>query len=336
MPLPHRGRTHYRQLQNGPAPVQQLCCTVAGRSIPSLISLSAESISLHLEIETPDDFSFVETLNAHGWRRLAPFDSDDRTSTLRRVEQMPTGDVALLTMRADECSIRIDVEGDADTEEILKRVRVMFQLNVPIDRFHSYCSADRALAHIPRKKQGRMLCSPTLWEDCCKVILTTNTTWVQTVGMTKRLVDAYGCPVPGDPLRRAFPSPQQVAEAPYPEFEASARFGYRNLAIHTLAAAIANGELDLELYRDPALDGKELRKRLLSLRGVGPYAASCLMIYLGRYDTVNVDSWARMMVSKELGRPVTDADVHEFFETYGEWRGLVYHFFPWKEEEPPY
>jgi hypothetical protein len=60
------------------------------------------------------------------------------------------------------------------------------------------------------------------------------------------------------------------------------------------------------------------------------------MIYLGRYERVNVDSWARMMVSKELGRPVSDKEVHQFFAPYGEWSGLVYHFFPWKEDEPAY
>lgn len=295
---------------------------------------------MYLEIDTPCDFSFHETLNAHGWRRLAPYDFDDNISTLHRTEQLEDGRVIHLRMRSGESSILVDIDGDvdpdSDVQAVLNRVRVMFQLGVPVDRFHSYCAANAALAHIPHKKQGRMLCSPTLWEDCCKVILTTNTTWAQTVGMTKRLVDAYGSAFPSDPARKAFPSPAQVAAAPYGEFEQTARFGYRNLSIHSLADSIASGSLDLEAYRDSTLDGKDLWKRLISLRGVGPYAASCLMIYLGRYDRVNVDSWARMMVSKELGVPVFDKDVHEFFAPHGEWSGLVYHFFPWKETAPAY
>jgi hypothetical protein len=60
------------------------------------------------------------------------------------------------------------------------------------------------------------------------------------------------------------------------------------------------------------------------------------MIYSGRYDRVNVDSWARMMVGKELGRSVTDKEVHAFFEPYGEWKALVYHFYNWRQAEPDY
>ena len=60
------------------------------------------------------------------------------------------------------------------------------------------------------------------------------------------------------------------------------------------------------------------------------------MIYLGHLGTVNVDSWARMMVSKELGRPVSDKDVHAFFEPFGEWQALAYHYYPWAGEEPAY
>ena len=109
---------------------------------------------MHLEIGTPGNFSFVETLNAHGWRRLAPFDVDDNTSTLRRAEQLANGKVVLLTMRAGDSSIQIDVDAEADAAEIINCVRAMFQLDVPIDRFHSYCAAESALAHIPHKKAG--------------------------------------------------------------------------------------------------------------------------------------------------------------------------------------
>ena len=33
-----------------------------------------------------------------------------------------------------------------------------------------------------------------------------------------------------------------------------------------------------------------------------PYAAACLMLYLGRPDKVNSDSWARTLVGREMGR----------------------------------
>ena len=178
-----------------------------------------------------------------------------------------------------------------------------------------------------------MLVSPTVWEDTVKVICTTNTTWAQTIAMVGRIVNAYGSPWTTDPTRHAFPTPQQIAAVPFDEFAATAKLGYRNAAVHSLAVDIAERKLDLESLRDTDLDSQTLWKRLLALRGVGPYAASCLLLYLGRPERVNADSWARMLLGKELGRPVTDKDVHDFFAPYGEWRGLVYNFYGWRREK---
>jgi len=55
------------------------------------------------------------------------------------------------------------------------------------------------------------------------------------------------------------------------------------------------------------------------------------MLYLGKPEHVNADSVARAALGKELGRAVTDKDVHTFFEEHGGWRGLVYNFYPWRD-----
>ena len=305
-----------------------------------------------LRITTPPDFSFRETLLAHGWRKLAPFSSDDDTCTLTRIERLAEGRVVQLTIAEEAAGcLRVDVSAPADEGEVASIVRRMLQLDLPIASFHAYCAGRRELAHIPAARQGRVLISPTLWEDVVKVIATTNTNWTQTKGMAGRLCEEFGeapAPSPRNNLtpqppslqeggvRRAFPTPEAIAVVPFDEFAEKAKLGYRAGAVHGLAVDIVEGRIDLEALRDPAIPAGDLWKKLLALRGVGPYAAACLMIYLGRYDRVNVDSWARMMVGKELGRKVTDKEVHDFFEPHGEWRALVYHFYPWREDPPAY
>ncbi len=288
---------------------------------------------MSISVDLPTDFSFDETHNAHGWKQLLPFHFDTSSGSLYRIERLQGGEVVQICFKQIDGILNVTVNPPINhpdpQEEIRSKIRLMFQLDLPIREFHHYCSITNKLTDIPLKRQGRMLCSPTVWEDCCKVILTTNTTWAQTIGMTKRLVDTYGEPWQANPTLKSFPTPQRISSIAYSQFETEARFGYRNQSVHSLAVAITSGEIDLEEYRDPTIPAIELRKRLLALKGVGPYAASCLMIYLGRYDTVNVDSWARMMVSKELGRAVTGKEVHQFFEQYGKWRGLVYHYYPW-------
>jgi len=159
------------------------------------------------------------------------------------------------------------------------------------------------------------------------VIATVNTTWAQTIAMSGRLVQQFGTE------GRTFPTPTQIAAVPFDEFAAKARMGYRNAYVYAIASAIVNGELDLEGWQEEDLSAEDLRKRLLSLPGIGPYGAACLMLYLGKPAHVNADSVARALLGKELGRPVTDKDVRTFFESHGEWRGLVYNFYPWRGTE---
>ena len=290
---------------------------------------------MQIALPAPLDFSFGETLSAHGWRRLPPFVWDEDAQTLEHVGEMDGGVVVRLRLRDAEGQITVDADGDVgeeQTDEITRRVRRMLQLDRPLDGFHTYCRSRPELGHIAACRQGRMLRCPTLFEDTLKVIATVNTTWAQTIAMTTRLVEHFGAPLPSDPARRAFPTPQRLAAVPFEEFAAKARMGYRSAYVRSLATSIAEGRVDLEGLQTEDLTADDLRKRLLALPGIGPYGAACLMLYLGRPKHVNADSWARMLLSKELARPVTDKEVRAFFAEHGEWRGLVYNFYPWRQE----
>ena len=283
-----------------------------------------------ISIPTFPDFSFPETLSAHGWRRLLPFVWCEETQTLERIEALTPGSAALLRLHEGDGEMIVEVDGDFDDAEVIRRVRRMLQLDLTLDAFHAYCRTRPELTHLVDCRRGRMLRCPTLFEDAVKVIATVNTTWAQTIAMTGRLVEHFGTPLPDDPTRRTFPSPSQIAAVPFDDFAGLARMGYRNAYVYAIATRIAAGELDLEAWQDELLAAADLRTRLLSLPGIGSYGAACLMLYLGKPEHVNADSWARMLLGKELGRPVTDKEVRDFFAGHGEWRGLVYNFYPWR------
>jgi 3-methyladenine DNA glycosylase/8-oxoguanine DNA glycosylase len=283
------------------------------------------------EIGTPADFSLRETIEAHGWHQLLPFRWDREAGVLERVEEVTHGRVVLLRIAEPEAGrLTIEGAGAAERAEVTARVRRMLQLDLALEAFHTFCAERPGLAHVPERRQGRMLRCATLWEDAVKVILTTNTTWGQTKSMSARILNHFGAPCPTEPERRAFPGPERIAAVSLEDFAEVARVGYRAAAIHGLACDIQNGATELEALQTEPLDTPTLRKRLLALRGVGPYAAATLLLYLGSGDHINVDSWARTLVGKELGRPVTDAEVHAFFADYTPWRGLAYSFYAWR------
>jgi len=264
---------------------------------------------------------------------LLPFSWNEERATLTRIERFSDGSTHRLEFSEADGGIHVDFTGQCDPLQLNRIVTRIFQLDRSVADFHAYCRTRAELAHVPHEKHGRFLCSPTLFEDTMKVLLTTNTTWAQTSAMVKRLVGAFGSPLQGS-HSNAFPSPEQIASVPLPEFAEVARLGYRAPAAHSLACSVSEGDIDLESLRDTELDSDHVWKRLLALKGIGPYGAACLMLYLGRGDRLNVDSWARMLVSRELGRAVVDKDVHAFFADFGRWKGFAYSFYRWAGETP--
>lgn len=287
---------------------------------------------MKVEIIPPPDFSFYETVHSHGWRHLAPYSWDESTGTLRRVHRFASGAVDLLDITDEGSHVAVRADRTSEHGDLRRAIARMLQIDRDLAEFHRFCLDYPELRHIPAHYKGRLLRSPTLFEDICKVILTTNTTWAQTKAMCSRLVTEFGDSLSGVDLH-TFPTPERIAAVSRAEFAERARLGYRAPAVHGLAIDIASGALDLDALETSRLDSAEVRRRLLALRGVGPYAAACLMLYLGRPGYVNVDSWARTLLSRELGRAVTDRDVHDHFARYAPWQGLVYNFYAWNHDE---
>jgi 3-methyladenine DNA glycosylase/8-oxoguanine DNA glycosylase len=95
---------------------------------------------------------------------------------------------------------------------------------------------------------------------------------------------------------------------------------------------VASGTFDLESLKTSELATLDLRKLLLTIHGVGPYAAANLLLLLGRHDFIPIDSYALSMVPREWygGKRITPKEVEKRFEKWGELKGLAYWFWEWK------
>ncbi len=285
---------------------------------------------IHLAARPP--FSFRAVVDSHGWRALAPYSGDHQGLTY--VARLSTGRVTDLRIAeapdgaAVECG---DGLGEAEQAEIAAAVTWMLGLEQDLSAFYAVAQDEPKLAQAAARGQGRLLRSPALFEDVVKTILTTNTTWTGTIRMVQTLVDLFGDPLPADPARRAFPTPASLAASDVETLRKTARLGYRAPYILELAQAVASGALDLEALKAATLPTDELRKRLRGIKGVGPYAAANLLMLLGRYDAIPIDSWALRMVSQEWhgGAAVGPAEVEAAFTRWGQWKGLAYWFWDW-------
>lgn len=295
---------------------------------------------MQLSIPARPPFNFASVVRSHGWYQLAPFHYDEARGELTYVDRLASGRVLALGLSGGPAQARVTLEAELsppESAEVQRKVTWMLGLEQDFSAFYALAGQEPKLAHIAAAARGRVLRSPTLFEDVVKTILTTNTLWGGTIRMTARLVEHYGerlpeaaIPLPQDE-RRAFPTPQRLAEVDEASLRQAVGLGYRAPYVLALARRVAAGELDLEALKTSDLPTLELRKRLLAIKGVGAYAAANLLMLLGRYDFLPVDSWALKVVSHEWynGEPVTPAQVEAAFERWGPWKGLAYWFWQW-------
>ena len=77
----------------------------------------------------------------------------------------------------------------------------MLGLDQDLSDFYAIAANEPKLAGAAAGAEGRILRSPTLFEDVVKTILTTNTVWGSTKRMVANVVNLYGDPLPADPDR---------------------------------------------------------------------------------------------------------------------------------------
>ena len=297
----------------------------------------------------PSPFDFPGTAYSHGWAVLEPNRWDGGRLSLTRTERLSRGRVVHLTITGTGSAggrrVRADVdhEGELRAEErvaVRRSIRRMFRLDEDLESFHDLCRKAGHRWEAASLGLGRLLRSPTVFEDAVKTICTTNVQWGGTKAMVHGLVRHLGEPGPlsfadpgqPEPTRpNSFPTPQAIAAADGRTLGA-VRLGYRSPYIRELAERVAGGDLDLEEFR--ALDSPtdEIRRALLDIKGVGPYAAATMLMLLGRYDHLAVDSVYRAFVAARYfeGRRPSDREAERVYAGWGSWKYLGYWFDLWQ------
>jgi 3-methyladenine DNA glycosylase/8-oxoguanine DNA glycosylase len=299
------------------------------------------TLELRLRGAGGERIDFLRTIVSHGVAELPPNRLDLEARALETTLVVPRGARTVRIAQANG-EARIDIVAGRVTDAIETALRKtlghMFRLDDDLSAFYELCREDDELGWCA-DGAGRMLRSPTVFEDVVKTICTTNTAWSGTRKMTAALVDNLGIEAPGG--ARTFPTPEAMAAVDEAFYREVVRAGYRSAYLRQLAGDVASGQVDLEGLNDPELPDEEVGARLLALPGVGPYAAAHVMLTsLGRYSRLVLDSWTRPTYRKLSGArgAIKDATIERRFRRYGEWAGLAFWLYltrSWVEDGLP-
>jgi 3-methyladenine DNA glycosylase/8-oxoguanine DNA glycosylase len=285
-------------------------------------------------MQAPPGFDLDRVVRSHGWYDLAPWNWDPERRVVARPLRLSGGRVVHAEV-AEPGRGRIVLRvsgggrlGAAEAAEVRAAMRACLALDEDLEPFRARARAvegsegARPVQRALDRGLGRLLRSPTVFEDAVKTLCTTNCSWALTRAMTARLVEELG---EQGPSGRAFPGAVAMAGRTERFYRETIRAGYRAPFLRKLARDVVSGRVDLESWRNPSIPPADLRRLILELDGFGPYAAEHLMRLLGRHEGLALDSWTRRKIAGLRGRKRQPSDkvLTGWFAPWGEWAGLA-------------
>ncbi len=292
-------------------------------------------------MRTPEPFDLVLTVESHGWYDLAPWRWDRERRVLGRPLRLAGGRTvyAEVAQGPRGLAFRAMAQGRlaaGEAGEAREALATCLALDEDLAPFRARVEALEAVRAAGRGKDlpdlrwvlsrgaGRLLRSPTVFEDAVKTLCTTNCTWAVTRGLVSRLCERLGEPAPLDSI--TFPTASAMAARDERFYREEIRAGYRAPFLLALARGAADGSLALESLRTASPDAaEETARRIRALDGFGPDATEHLLRLLGRHGHLALDSWNRAKLARLRGkrRPPSDRTLRRWYAAYGEWAGLA-------------
>jgi len=217
-------------------------------------------------------------------------------------------------------TIHHDIPLEAEDKSFIRRQIVrMLRLDEDFSAFHTLCKSDEMLRFAARNRCGGLLRSPDAFEDVIKTVATTNCDWRNTKSMCEKL-----CALDKD---GNFPEPLTVLRFTERQLASKTKCGYRAKTIRAVARMTIEGKLPLDEWAS-AGDFERIGEVLGEVWGIGPYALSHILVLLGDYSTIPVDSEIIKYLSKTHfnGRKISPKKAVEPYERYGNFRFLAFKF----------
>jgi len=299
-------------------------------------SESVEQGEIHLRLPYREPFDAESLLEFLGARAVPGIESYE-DGVYRRTLRLPRG-AGTVALSGGEKRIRcvLRLEDLRDLGAAVQRCRRLLDLDADPVAVAEALASDAALAPLVFRRPGlRVPGSVDGPELAARAVLGQQVSVAGARTLAGRLVGLRGERLPGTlaeadgPLTHQFPGPEAVAGLEPGEIGLPAA---RHGALVGLARALERGKITL----DPGADRDETGRRLLSLKGVGPWTASYVaMRALGDPDAFLPTDLGVRRALVRLGRPDDPRDVEALAESWRPWRSYaVQHLWAGLQDAP--
>ena len=188
--------------------------------------------------------------------------------------------------------------------------------------------------------KGIRILNQDLWEMIISYIISANNNIPRIKGIIERLSRTYGDEIEWNGEKYyTFPTPEQLKDVTVADYRKLGT-GFRDIRLYETVHMILDKKVDLEqLQNEP--DTNKVREQLLTLSGVGPKVADCILLFstLKRFEVFPIDVWVRRVMNELYIKNEDETKVNKkqieklAHEKFGNLAGIAQQYlFYWKRE----
>ena len=188
--------------------------------------------------------------------------------------------------------------------------------------------------------EGIRLLNQDLWETIISFIISANNNIPRIKGIIERLSAKYGKEIIFEGKRYyTFPTPYELKDVTIEDYR-KLGLGFRDVRLYETVHMVLDGKVNLEKMA-PEKNTSLVREELLTLSGVGPKVADCILLFstLKRLEVFPIDVWVRRVMNELYIKNADENKVNKkeieriAIEKFGDLAGMAQQYlYYWKRE----
>ena len=227
------------------------------------------------------------------------------------------------------------------TDNLQELVTYYFDLNRDYEKIKQELSKiDENMKKSVEFGKGIRILNQDIWETIISFIISANNNIPRIKGIIDRISKTYGNEITFEGQNYyTFPEASKLSKASVDDLR-KLGLGFRDVRVYETTKIIKEKQVDLEELSKEK-DFEKVRNTLLTLPGVGPKVADCILLFssLKRWEAFPIDVWVRRVMNElyihnpEENKVKKDEIFKIAYEKFGDLAGIAQQYlFYWKRE----